>query len=236
MSPPRKNREQRQTDMTKVIKELEEEDLVAVASIHMQAFPNSALTKLGFEPVRRYYEWQMIGPHETLIIGAFNEGKMVGFCVGGIFRGALGGYLDKNRNFLIRKIVTHPWLVFNSIFRDRARFAIWRTLRKVSPFSKETSALEKPQGRSKSFGILSIAVAPQHQGTGTAKLLMEYSEHVALERGFAQMGLSVHPSNGRAIRFYEKMGWQKDEIDGKWSGHMTKFLENFQKGTPMKQS
>ena len=38
---------------------LDVKDLPAVASVHMAAFPKSALTMLGTEAVRRYYEWQL---------------------------------------------------------------------------------------------------------------------------------------------------------------------------------
>lgn len=34
-----------------------------VAGVHVAAFPSSALTRLGSEAVRRYYLWQIEGPH-----------------------------------------------------------------------------------------------------------------------------------------------------------------------------
>lgn len=201
-------------------------DLPAVTQIHIQAFPDSALTKLGNEAVRRYYEWEMVGPHDALNIGVFAQGEMLGFCFGGVFRGALGGFLEKNRSFLIQRIVTHPWLLMNPLFRERAQFALSRLMKRFRPKNSPSSA--KPAATESSgaqtFGILSIAVAPQYQGSGAARLLMEYSEHVALERGFTRMGLTVHPSNGRAVRFYEKMGWQRDAKNGVWDGHMSKAI------------
>lgn len=208
------------------IRQLTALDLPAVAQIHVLAFPESALTKLGKEAVRRYYEWQLIGPHDALNIGVFMQEEMLGFCVGGVFRGALGGFLEKNRSFLIRRVVTHPWLLLNPLFRERAQFALSRLVKRFRPErapSPEKLAIPKPAS-ARSFGILSIAVAPQHRGTGAAQLLMEYSERVALERGFTRMGLTVHPSNGRAVRFYEKMGWQRDLENGAWDGHMSKSI------------
>lgn len=55
---------------------------------------------------------------------------------------------------------------------------------------------------------------------------MEYAERSAVERGFSKMGLTVHPSNSRAVRFYEKMGWQRNLTDGQWTGSMSKTLPN----------
>ncbi len=208
------------------IRPLTIEDLPNVAQVHMQAFPNSALTKLGREAVRRYYEWQITGPHEALNIGVYDEDTLLGFCCGGIFRGALGGFLEKNRAFLIRRVISRPWLLLNPLFRERAWFAISRLCRRFLPrykrsVAQSTAARPKPIP---SFGILSIAVAPQYQGSGAAQLLMEYSERVAVERGFTRMNLTVHPSNKRAVRFYEKMGWRRDMKDGRWDGHMSKVI------------
>jgi ribosomal protein S18 acetylase RimI-like enzyme len=203
-------------------------DLESIAMIHIVAFPKSALTKLGFEAVRRYYEWQIIGPHDSVNIGAFKDRELVGFCFGGIFRGSLGGFLEKNRNFLILQVIIRPWLLLNPLFRDRIQFATKRVFHFLSPAKKETESLTKVSSipPMPSFGILSIGVLPQYQGLGTSKFLMEYSEDEAKKRGFTKMNLTVHPSNGRAVRFYEKMGWQKDIINGDWNGHMSKFLSN----------
>lgn len=201
-------------------------DLPAVAAIHSAAFPDSALTKLGREAVRRYYEWQIVGPHDGVNIGAFSDDAMLGFCFGGIRRGALGGFLEKNRRFLIIRAATRPWLLFNPLFRERVQFAIQRLFGKLRP-SKPPLAASSPPVVPQSvpaFGILSIAVDPRHQGSGAAQLLMEYSEQEALRRGFSRMHLTVHPSNTRAVRFYEKMGWQRDEHNGVWDGSMSKMI------------
>ncbi len=72
-----------------LVRNLEVKDLPAVATVHKAAFPKSALTMLGTEAVRRYYEWQLLGPHESISLGAFLGPEVVGFCVGGIFRGAM---------------------------------------------------------------------------------------------------------------------------------------------------
>lgn len=205
------------------------EDLPAVADIHIQAFPGSALTKLGEEAVRRYYEWQILGPHDALNIGVYDGDTLLGFCFGGVFRGALGGFLEENRRYLVQRVVVHPWLLLNPLFRERVKLAVSSIYRRFRPqrtqSSPESSVPASP--RVPHFGILSIAVAPQYQGHGAARLLMEYSERVAVERGFSRMGLTVHPSNGRAVRFYEKMGWQRDMMDSSWDGHMSKAIENF---------
>jgi ribosomal protein S18 acetylase RimI-like enzyme len=204
------------------------DDLPQITEIHLAAFPDSALTKLGSEAVRRYYEWQIVGPHDAVNIGIFDQDTLLGFCFGGVFRGALGGFLEKNRSFLIQRILTHPWLLLNPLFRERVHFAMEqiynrvfvRTLKAVKT-SAELETTPAP-----SFGILSIAVMSKQWGSGAAQKLMEETERIAIKRNFARMGLTVHPSNVRAVRFYEKMGWQRALHNGVWTGSMVKYISS----------
>ncbi len=199
-------------------------DLDHVTAIHCAAFPESALTKLGAEAVRRYYEWQMVGPHDAVNIGAWAGEVLIGFCFGGIFRGAMGGFLEANRSFLIRRVILHPWLLLNPLFRERARFAIDRVTRRTHRRRAEPTSPPPSPVQARSFGILSIAVLPDYQGQGAAQVMMEYAERSAREREFVQMGLTVHPANMRAVRFYEKMGWKRDIRETEWTGNMSKVI------------
>jgi ribosomal protein S18 acetylase RimI-like enzyme len=214
--------------MSLSIRHLGLEDLKDVSSIHSLAFTDSALTKLGSEAVRRYYEWQLIGPHDSVNLGVFDENQLVGFCIGGVFRGSLGGFLEKNQSFLIFRVISHPWLIFNPLLRGRLEYAVKRIFRLLfsrpnqdKPSSELSESTEVP-----AFGILSIAVSPKYQGLGASKLLMEHSEALAKEQGFQRMKLSVHETNLRAIAFYEKLGWEKVMKEGLWDGRMHKWLNN----------
>lgn len=79
-----------------VLTVLNHDDLPAVAAIHVAAFPDSALTALGVEAVRRYYAWQLDGPHEVFALGVDavqydNDGtiankQLIGYCFAGGFR------------------------------------------------------------------------------------------------------------------------------------------------------
>jgi len=209
------------------IRRLGKSDLPRVALIHVAAFPKSALTKLGVEAVRRYYEWQLIGPHECDALGAFLDDRLVGFCFAGVFKGAMSGFLQKNWLFLLRRVLVRPWLLMNPIFRERASMALrilrW-LLRQRFRRKRETFALPK-QNPSKSYGILSIAVDPRYQGLGIGKMLMERAEAIAKEKGFYEMDLTVEPQNERAIRFYERLGWEKVINENGWAGRMRKRLK-----------
>src|SRR5688572_880630 len=79
-------------------------DLDQMAAIHMQAFPTSFLTALGHGAVRRYYQWQLEGPHDAVCLGIESDEQLAGFCLAGIFRGATGGFVRTYRPYLALQI------------------------------------------------------------------------------------------------------------------------------------
>lgn len=208
-----------------VISALRGGDAQAVAAVHMEAFPDSALTKLGIEAVRRYYEWQFVGPHDMVPLGAYSGDQLLGFCFGGIFRGALSGFLKKNRSYLALSVLKKPWLVANPIFRDHLLAGV----RNLKPAANKSQPAETPAAPAepRPFGILSIAVSPRCQGGGVGKIIMRESEAVARQRGFQKMRLTVSTDNQQAVSFYERVGWKKVLREGEttWQGRMEKGLE-----------
>lgn len=193
------------------------EDLPDVARIHILAFPGSALTALGDEAVRRYYLWQIDGPHDCTALKATVDGRLSGFCFGGVFRGALGGFLQAHRNYLALRVLTHPWLIANPLFRDRLLSGL-RVLRRRSTAPPAEKGPRQPD----SYAILSIAVDPAVRGAGIGRALMLAAESDAISRGFKRMHLTVDPSNTVAIRFYEGLGWRRLPAGEGWNGTMTR--------------
>ena len=196
------------------------DDLEAIADIHLSAFADAALTALGREAVVRQYRWFLEGPHDAVCMGAWVDQRLAGYCFSGLFKGAAGGFIRKNRGFLLKSVLRRPVLLLNPLFRDRARTA----LRLLNPFRKR----RRPESIGEwweYYGILSIAVDPRAQGSGVGRSLMRCAESAARERGVPRMILTVSPSNARAVRFYEKQGWRKQETPGTWTGVMEKPLE-----------
>lgn len=222
------------------IRPMDHADLPAVARIHVAAFPDGALTHLGVGPIARYYAWQLDGPHDATSVVALRDGRIVGYCVGGVFRGALSGFLRANRAYLAAQVLLRPWLLLTPIVTDRVRVALRLLPRAGAPAPKATgpAALVPASGASptapavpasarhggKPFGILAIAADPT-AGGGIGSALMRHMERTAIDRGFAQMQLTVSPTNVRAVGFYEHLGWQRDPgADGVWAGNMLKAI------------
>jgi len=206
---------------------IRESDLKAVAWLHILAFPDSGLMQFGVEALRRYYLWQLKGPHDSVCIGAFREGKLAGFCFAGVFREAETGFLRKNFLFLVWHLLTHPALLLRDIIINRINYSIQaiRTLQhKKKRIKKQSGVQNLGKGN---FGILSIAVHPECQGLGIGQLIIQNVEIVARQKGFDSMRLTVHPDNRQAIIFYEKQGWLKVQAgDGIWRGFMVKDFSN----------
>lgn len=196
-------------------------DLDRVAEVHLAAFPSAALSLLGHEAVRRYYDWQLNGPHDVVARAARVDGRILGFCFGGVFRGAMAGFLRTNRAYLIWRMVSHPWLLGHPLVRkrlaSRIRLGLSRPRAAASP-APASGAGPRP------FGILAIAVDPASQKLGLGSLLMKACEDVARQRGFDRMQLGVHPDNDQAIRFYRRLGWVHKEGGDSWVSLMSKDL------------
>jgi ribosomal protein S18 acetylase RimI-like enzyme len=199
------------SDGARLVRDLGPSDLRSISQIHMAAFDQSALSKLGLRAVCLYYRWQLEGPHDVDAVGIVAGEELVGYGIGGVFRGAMSGYLRKNRRFLIGRALRHPSVLFGHSALARVRTAF-----------KRRSGGGRPPAGPRSFGVLAVATLPSQQHAGVGALVMSALESKARERGFGHMHLSVQPSNLQAVRFYEELGWSRVAPGSAWRGVMEK--------------
>lgn len=206
------------------LRELEPADLPQVVRVHLDSFPDSALTKLGAEVVRLYYLWQLTGPHEKVrATGAFAGKDCVGFSFSGIFNGSTSGFIHQNKSALIVNSLMRPWLIFNPLFFKRLREGV-KLLRRFA-IKKNVSSESNKKPKKKFYGILSIAVAGNCQKAGIGQMLMRDAEQEAVKYGYESICLTVHPDNVKAVKFYEKQNWQRFREADLWDGAMIKLLK-----------
>ena len=214
-----------------LIRELVYGDLDEVVKVHMASFHDRALTQLGKEAVKRYYDivlkdYQISYP----ICAVKNEGVICGFCFAGLYPNALSKFLRTNKGFLLSCIILHPWLITKSVIRQQLWLAIrlfFTQYGKDTEYKGNTSNTnpDSPNNHGNSYlGILSIAVHPSYQRKGIGELLLKRSEDIAIEHNFQNLRLTVHPQNLPAVRFYEKTGWEKIHTEGQWEGQMMKSI------------
>lgn len=186
------------------IRPLEPEDLDEITHVHTVAFSDSLLTVLGPRVVRRYYEWQLTGPHDCVAIGAWAEGALTGFCFAGRFRGAMSGFVARNRGVLLRSALAHPIAVMR-----RWRGTFWRSaLGMIARVGRRSP--DDPMSLTPVYGILAIAVDPSAARRGIGRRLMESVETHAAASGVDEMELTVRPDNSSAIAFYESLGFKRE--------------------------
>jgi ribosomal protein S18 acetylase RimI-like enzyme len=215
-----------------LIRNVEKKDLNEIARIHIASFQDRALSRLGYGAVKRYYSWLFSGFSESNpICVETQDGSLAGFCFSGNFRGSFSGFLRHHKWYLATALLLRPWLIFSPLIRDQANIAI-KILKKIFrsrnlmdnnniPCSKVNQQVITPS----SLGVLSIAVSPAYQRRGIGELLMCEVEKYAFSSGYSSLHLSVHPENLPAVKFYEKLGWERSSPIGDWDGKMHKTIK-----------
>lgn len=212
-------------DQKIILRQLKKEDLQKIAFVHLKAFPDSALTKLGSDVVIRYYQGLLSGPYLCYAIGSFNESQLIGFSFAGEFQGSTSNFLKNNKKLLVKKVLLKPWLVFNSLILDRMLLSI-KLLKKISKkVTVPKNQVSHPTSPQKSLGILSIAVVPEMQNHGIGRTLLISSEDYAKTLGYNTIYLTVHTDNIPSVIFYENNGYKRVLSEGNWRGLMHKELK-----------
>lgn len=207
--------------MAPTVRDAGRSDLQRIAELHVDAFPESVLGRLGVEAVRRSYEWQLDGPHDTTALVAEVDGRVAGFLFGGVFRGSSIGFVKREKWFLAGQVLRHPAVVRGELGRDRLALAARLLVRRWNqPTPEDPAGVPR-----RSFGVLAIAVDPRAQGRGVGRALMDVADRRARSAGFESMHLSVHPDNAGAVAFYRTLGWEPVEsTGGSWEGRMRRPL------------
>jgi ribosomal protein S18 acetylase RimI-like enzyme len=219
-------------DLHFLVRNIQINDLAEITKIHIASFQDRALTQLGFGAVKRYYSWLLSGfPEAYPICVETQDGSLAGFCFAGHYSGSFSGFLKKHTWYLVGSLLLRPWLLINPLVRDQTQVAI-KALKKMIKSRKNKLKNNLPSSKtnrqlitSTSFGVLSIAVSPAHQRHGLGELLMCEVEKFANSKGYSRLHLSVHPENLPAVKFYEKLGWERSSPIGDWDGKMHKTIK-----------
>jgi ribosomal protein S18 acetylase RimI-like enzyme len=198
------------------LRDLTEDDLRAVAPLHLRAFPDSILGWLGAEVVRSNYHWQLTGPHDITAIVALEGDDVRGYLFGGVFRGSTIGFIKKEKWFLAGQVLRHPRVLRRGVGWKRLGLGARLLTRRFTPPQPEVPA-NVPH---RSFGVLAIAVDPTCQGKGIGKDLMAEAARRAVDQGFDTMHLVVHPENESGVAFYRSLGWHEERDGEVWTGRM----------------
>lgn len=185
-------------------------DLGRVVRIHLAAFPNSLMSRLGGGVVSVFYQYQLESEEGLAAIGAFRCGELVGYCFLREGRGS-GSFLRARGFRILWAMLRHPRVLMDS--------GLWRSCLQIGASLSERVATNLPQTR-----CLVLSVDPAWCRKGIASRLMAAAEKLALAHGSTALGLTVHADNTAAVAFYLATGWAKVREENGWSGQMEKPL------------
>lgn len=184
-----------------------EEAINRIAQIHNEVFPNYSLTSLGEKLLRRFYFLHAQSENSHLY-GAFQGQEMVGFVLFSCETEQL------KRKFILQNFVSiscrrlkAKTLLNLNFVRFIYNNIIFRVTKRGVPV---TSNSERKQPH---IRLLSIGTLPVARGTACTRQLVDYALSDLKKKNYQSTGLSVYPSNKRAITFYEKMNFQQEKSE-----------------------
>ena len=191
------------------------QDLKLISECHQLCFANSFSIKLGEAYTRKSLEWFLAGENR-FIFHIIHENEVVGYCGGFISRfvgdGSTSGMLQYAMKQAIVGVLRKPWLLFHNELWPFYPIICKNIFRKIFVRKKSKSLLKSEILFADEFikraGIVVIGVHPFHRGKGLFdKLIKEFEKQAFLKETYS-FYLSVKKNNKRAIRAYEKAGWQ----------------------------
>ena len=197
-------------------------DIKALASVHRDVFPDYFLSHLGQKAVEAFYSNIITGTEENFSSIAECNGQLIGFVAGARDSSRFFRNLYRN-HFIDMALGVLQGVLASAVFRKQLwdrRSQILRALRSkflAAPKTDTQHVVSKAK-----FRLLSIGVLPNHRKSGIAEAMLSHFLQQLDSAGIQEVGLSVFDSNKRAIRFYEKTGWQVEFQLGKsiyfWRG------------------
>jgi GNAT superfamily N-acetyltransferase len=186
------------------------QQLPEVAICHMDSFPASFGTKLGYAYSKKSLEWFLAGDNRFLF-HVTDADKVIGYCGGfqsaGMGDGSTSGMMQYAMKEAALGMFKKPWLFFH---KDVMRFyplIIKNIISKITGSKKQLVAGTAAPNSTTNIGLVVIGVPPAYRGKGCFELLMHHFEAQCRQRNATNMVLSVKVSNTRAIAAYEKAGW-----------------------------
>jgi ribosomal protein S18 acetylase RimI-like enzyme len=177
---------------TNLIRRMAQQDIVQVASLHIQAFPGFFLSSLGDGFLKELYTSILADPSGIAYV--YENCKLEGFVAG----------------------TTHPVGFYRRLLSSRLLYfclpSMLPMVRQPQIIPRLFRALNSPREADAGEGcgtLMSIAVSPDAQGKGIGKQLVEVYLAEAAYRGNAEVNLTTDRLNNESVnRFYVRYGFR----------------------------
>jgi ribosomal protein S18 acetylase RimI-like enzyme len=192
-------------------------DLPAIARIHKQAFPHSFSTALGQRYREKMLEWYLSTDKTFILVSKTADGTVTGYVTAivqdyTLKTGSASGMAQYSFQQGILSLAMRPWLLFHKELRRKYGFILENLKGKV--FGQK-APVQKPENKHipAYVGLVIIAVSESYAGKGIGGALIREFEHVsASQYHLHDVFLSVESDNERAIRTYEREGWERQGL------------------------
>jgi ribosomal protein S18 acetylase RimI-like enzyme len=141
------------------------------------------------------------------------ENEIVGYC--GAIKTKMPGLEGSSTSMaqysfkaMIKALILKPWLIFHPENLKRVPLIKKNILLKLGLKKKNKLSVQSNEDFVPFWGLVVIGVDPAFQGKGIGSLLLQEFEKLAKKDGVTRINLSVKKENSKAIKSYERNGWQ----------------------------
>lgn len=187
-------------------------DLLQIALCHRRAFPESLSSQLHKPFTMKMLSWYLEDDRGVLF-HVQDDDAIVGYC--GAIRTISPGLPGSSTSMaqysfkaIIKALILKPWLIFHSENMKRIPLIKKNILLKLGVNNNKNNHSSKSELFIPYWGLVVIGVDPAFQGKGIGSLLLQEFEKLAKEDGVTRINLSVKKENSKAIKSYERNGWQ----------------------------
>lgn len=170
--------------------ELDHPSLERVAVLH-QSVMHNLLTDLGFEILLRYYQIARSDPAVIGFCAVSASHEILGWAIGSVDPHAMNSRMQRSLPWLLKQLfylaVTRP-VVFSQVLFS----VLYASQHKLSPGTVE---------------LTYIGVAPEMQGNGIGRALLDAFTAASRSAGYCSIELSTEIDNVHALALYEKSGF-----------------------------
>ena len=170
------------------------DDLQDIVKIHIAAFPDFFLTKLGTNFLYLYYK-SVLNNQDGILLVSMIDGRCIGLCAGTVMSAGFNTRLIKSN--ITQYCIESLKLLFTN---PKSLLHLMRNL------TKENSSVGDDGHYAE---LLSIAVDPRAQRVGAGKAMLQEMEIVVKKKGGERLSLTTdYKDNDKAINFYKTLGYE----------------------------
>ena len=179
-----------------IVEVAKEADLLGVAKVHRECFPEYFISTFGEHLIEEYYRCFL--KEDNLFVIAKEGESIIGFCMGYRYGSTARSIFLKENRIKLGIRMLQQCLKCNKLVISKC----WNYF--LGIFDKKIGT--NNSNKLAEGDLLSICVLPNCEGKGISRALLEAFEIVLSKKQINDYVLSVYKTNKRAVHFYEKMG------------------------------